>query len=175
MPCENRDLNLGQYGKSRETIIADVPTIQTGSAVAAGESIHDSYITFECVAFEKGLTGTLREAGFFEDANSSATQKPSLTLYLFHTAPTEQTKGAALTLSSTDFLNMVCDPLDITATTKTCGATDQSLTAERFNPSVDYQCADTDNSLYGILVVTSGTPTFVASTEITPYIKVIRD
>lgn len=146
-------------------VLSASPTVDT-SAYAALDSMHTTIITFSNAAVSSGGTGTVVGAGLVDKADQTFTAR----LWLFNQSFTGTTANNALVVSDSDLGNMVgwVDFL-----TWADGNTGKFSMGDRSQLPLPYICSGS-TSLFGVLQVLSGTPTFGAS-DITVKIHVYKD
>lgn len=157
--------NLVQIVVTGTSQIRTVPTVTSGSAYAAGNEV-GALLTF-ALALGTAQSGTLQSIM----VSCKTVQTCTFALAIFTTNPTNTT----WTDKSTPSINASDIPFHVG--TYTLGPANSMLGTETTFQidGIGKALAAASTSLYGILVVTIGTPTFTSTTDIAVILGVIKD
>lgn len=164
---------IGKFGKPRVKIqgldgSAEL-TISEGTAYASGDAIHSNYITFAGASRSELTTGSIVGSFYQEISGGTAANIPYI-LYIFDTAPSNQTANSAVNISDADFAQCIGKVTQAAGTTMETkygfGQTDSK--------EIPYKTTSTDTALYGIMVAT-GAGTYTATTTLKVFLNVAHD
>ena len=156
------ETHIGQVGGEGITI-AVTPTVSASSIYAAGDCVGGS-MTFANAARVSGLGGVIKNMLIDDDAG----QDDELELWLFSEAFTAPGDNAPWAATEADLHNLVA----IITTTDGAYFSAGTPSTARVEVSQRYDLAAT--SMFGQLV-TRGTPTYVATDDITCILGLLRD